>query len=213
MPVETMPSTYYLICYDGAGAERLEQGRRLSDEVSTVVAEEPVTDVVILSHGWNGDVPAARGQYERWIGTMLACADDREAVATTVPGFRPLIVGLHWPSKAWGDEEVTAASFAVGAASTPEAARSVDQLVDDYAARLADTPAARAAIRTIVEAALFNIAPTTLPPAVRAAYEALDRETGLPALGGGAEPGADREPFDAEATYQEIGRASCRERV
>jgi hypothetical protein len=202
MPVETVPSTYYLICYDGGGAERLEQGRRLSDEVSTVVAEEPVTDVVVLSHGWNGDVPAARGQYERWIGTMLACADDREAVATMVPGFRPLIVGLHWPSKAWGDEEVTGASFAVGAASTPEAARSVEQLVDDYAARLADTPAARAAIRTIVEAALLDIAPTTLPPAVRAAYEVLDRETGLPALGGGAEPGADREPFDAEATYQ-----------
>ncbi len=72
--------------------------------------------------------------------------------------------------------------------------------MDDYASRLADTPAARAAIRTIVEAALLDIAPTTLPPVVRAAYEALDRETGLSALGSGAEPGADREPFDAEAT-------------
>ena len=125
MPVETVPSTYYLICYDGGGAERLEQGRRLSDEVSAEVANEPVTDVVILSHGWNGDVPAARSQYQRWIGTMLACTGDREAISAAMPGFRPLIVGLHWPSKAWADEEAGGASFALGAAPGSQGARSV----------------------------------------------------------------------------------------
>src|SRR5271166_1596170 len=128
MPLETVPSTYYLISYDSGGAEQLEQGRQLSDEV----AEEPVTDVVIFSHGWNGDLPAARGQYERWIDAMLGCAGDREAVSTMVPGFRPLIVGLHWPSKAWGDEEVPGASFAVSTAPTLKASRSIDELVDDY---------------------------------------------------------------------------------
>ena len=49
---------------------------------------------------------------------------------------------------------------------------------------------------------MVDIAPVRLPPAVRVAYEVLDQEAGLLALGGGAEPGADREPFDAEATYQ-----------
>lgn len=202
MPVETVPGIYYLICYDGDGEEQPEHGRLLSDEVVRQVAEESVTDVVVLSHGWNGDLPAARDQYRRWITAMLDRAEDREVVSTTVPGFRPLIVGLHWPSKAWGDEETGGASFATGASWGPVAGRSVDDLVDDYADRLADTPAARAAIRTIVESTLADIAPPTLPPAVRAAYETLDEEADMPALGDGSEPGADREPFDAEATYQ-----------
>ena len=205
MPVHTVPqteTTYYLIAYDRDGAERPEEGRRLSDEVVTTVTEEPVTDVIILSHGWNGDLRSARSQYDRWIASMLDCADDRARAASTAAGFRPLIVGLHWPSMAWGDEELGGASFAAGSASEAGGPRTVDELVDAYADRLVGTPAAREAIRTIVDAALVDVAPATLPPDVRAAYETLDRETGQQALGDGAAPGDDREPFDPEQTYQ-----------
>uniref|UniRef100_UPI001C94375F hypothetical protein n=1 Tax=Modestobacter marinus TaxID=477641 RepID=UPI001C94375F len=38
------------------------------------------TDIVLLSHGWNGDVPAARHQYARWLTTMLGCEADRAAM-------------------------------------------------------------------------------------------------------------------------------------
>lgn len=208
MPIQTVPgttTTYYLVAYDGRGRERSDGGRRLSDEIVRAVAEEPVSDVIVLSHGWNGDLPSARAQYDRWIGAMLACTADRESAATVTGGFRPLLTGLHWPSMAWGDEELGGSSLAVGegtGSGESEAAETVDTIVDGYADRLSDTPSAREALRTIVDAALVDIAPATLPPEVRSAYEVLDRETGQQALGEGSAPGDDREPFDAERTYQ-----------
>ena len=44
-----------------------EHGRILGE-----LASEPYTDVFLISHGWMGDVPAAVGQYDRWIGAMAA---------------------------------------------------------------------------------------------------------------------------------------------
>src|SRR5207249_423737 len=75
-------------------------------------------------------------------------------------------------------------------------------LVDDYAERIANTPAAREAIATILEAALDNIAPPTLSSDVHDAYIVLNREAGLDSANEGAAPGADREPFDPERSYQ-----------
>jgi hypothetical protein len=205
MPIQTVPETstsYYLVAYDREGNERSEGERLLSDEIVRAVANDPITDVMVLSHGWNGDLPSARTQYDSWIATMLACSADRETAATVAGGFRPLLVGLHWPSLAWGDEELGGSSFAVGGSTTDIEPPTVDVVVDGYADRLSATPAAREAIRTIIEAALVDIAPTTLPPAVREAYQVLDRETGQQALGEGSAPGDDREPFDPERTYQ-----------
>ena len=68
MPVETVGDDgfrYWLLAYDANGVERPEAGASVSDEVVEAVAEESVTDVILLSHGWNGDFPAARSQYRR----------------------------------------------------------------------------------------------------------------------------------------------------
>ena len=77
-------------------------------------------------------------------------------------------------------------------------------MVDAYAARLADTPAAREALRTIIDRAIDDAAPDQLPPEVADAYAVLDRESGLGAGGEGAEPGSDREPFDPERVYRAV---------
>jgi hypothetical protein len=89
---------------------------------------------------------------------------------------------------------------AEGTADTAE--DPVDELTRTYADRLADTPRARQALRIIVESALDDAAPITLPSTVREAYEVLDAEAGAGHAGPGATPGDDRDPFDAEATYQ-----------
>ena len=206
MPMETVSASgaglrYALVAYDRDGAERPEGGAFLSTEVADLLAGEPVTDVLLVSHVWNGDLPAARDQYTRWFTTMLGCAADRAALAARPGGFRPLVVGLHWPSKAWGDEDLGAASVAVG--GRPGAAAGVGDLVDRYAALLDDNDRVRAALRVIFAAALLDIAPDTMPPEVAAAYAVLDTESRLGAAGAGAPPGSDREPFDAEAAYEE----------
>jgi hypothetical protein len=159
------------------------------------LAGEPITDVFLMSHGWQDDVPAARDQYRRWIGATAACAADVARAAQTRPGFRPLLIGVHWPSLPWGDERLgpAAASFAPGAGEG----------VDAYAARLADTLAARVALETIFAAAAAPGPAVQLSPEVRAAYETLDREAGLADDGIAAAPGADREGFDPDQIFQQ----------
>jgi hypothetical protein len=200
MPIEAVPGTdvrYYLIPFDAAGRERTEDsGEPLSRRVLDVLTREPITDVFLMSHGWKGDVPAAREQYGRWIGAMARCAADLARMRQVRPGFLPLLIGLHWPSLPYGDESLGSVSFAVAGGEPVEA------LVEQAAERIADTPAARAALHTIFTAAEEDVAPSTLPPKVRAAYQVLDREAALGDDGAAAPPGADREPFDPERYYQ-----------
>jgi pimeloyl-ACP methyl ester carboxylesterase len=192
---------YHLIAYDEHGVERAEDGVLTSGEVASAIATQPVTDVVLLSHGWNGDIPSAIGQYDRWISAMLACDADLRRAEDAIPGFRALVVGLHWPSKAWGDEELSAASEpastgAVGGDATDE------ELIDDYSSRLGGGQEVRAAVRTVVESALEDIAPDRMPPQVVEAYRTIDAGSGLDQSGAGAAPGDDREPFDPEEAYR-----------
>jgi pimeloyl-ACP methyl ester carboxylesterase len=190
MPLEHVPSSqtdYHLMPFDARGRERGGYSR----EVLRLAASRPPTDVFVFSHGWNGDVPAARAQYGAWVATMLRCPADLDRVSARRGGFRPLLIGLHWPSKAWGDEELTAASFGVD-----EPGPSLDHLVDQFAARLDADPTVRAAVWTIVEAAQEHAAPRTLPENVRAAYHVVSLADGTDA------PEGDREPFDPERMYQ-----------
>jgi len=79
----------------------------------------------------------------------------------------------------------------------------VQELINEAAGKIVDTPAARAALQTIVNAAFVDNSPSHLPSQVREAYAILDQETGLGHDGAAAPPGDDREPFDAESLYQE----------
>src|SRR4051812_10630374 len=80
MSVETLPGNdlqYYLISFDAQGQERTDDpDGRMSERVTTLLRDEPFTDVFLLSHGWRGDVPSARDQYNRWIAAMLASTAD-----------------------------------------------------------------------------------------------------------------------------------------
>jgi hypothetical protein len=207
MTIETIPNAntrYYLLAYDKDGKERQDdpdatQGGVLSKCVKQELRDQPVTDVFFISHGWKGDGPAAKDQYTRWIGAMLACADDREKVRQVQPRFRPLLIGLHWPSLPWGDEslDVSAMSFAPG--EDPLA-----PLVEDAADKIADTERAKQALRTIFAAAMEDISPSTLPPAVVEAYKVVQQEAGL---NGEGPAGAIRMKLSA-GRYRNINRFS-----
>ncbi|WP_254567924.1 hypothetical protein [Oscillatoria sp. HE19RPO] len=201
MPIETVPGTklnYYLIAFDAKGKEREEEGGLISQKALEFLKNEPITDVFIMSHGWMGDMPAARSQYNNWIGAMAKQSADLEKIKQIQPGFRPLLIGLHWPSKPWGDENLTSAnvSFSVGEEDP------VDRLVDEYADRIANTEPARAALETILRSAMDNNDPESLPPEVVSAYEVLNQETDLGSEGEGAAPGSDWDGFDPEEVYQ-----------
>ncbi|MCP3998448.1 MAG: hypothetical protein GY722_25785 [bacterium] len=189
--------SYYLIAFDSDGRERSDDpDGMMSDLIAAELAAGRTTDVYILSHGWRGDIPAAKKQYDKWISAMAAMNADRDRLRSKRAGYRALVVGFHWPSEPWGEEDFEDVDFAGRGTD-------LDTLVDRWAARIADTPAAREALRTILTSAAEDLLPPVMPDAVRDAYLALDREAGLAADGPGAAPGADREGFDPVIAYEE----------
>ena len=201
MPIEKVPNTslnYYLIAFDKDGNERDEaDGKKLSEQIFTALANEPITDVFLMSHGWMGDIPAARNQYNDWIGAMAKQTADLEKIKQVRPGFNPLLIGLHWPSKPWGNEDLTSSvSFDINDENP------VEGLVDEYADRIANTEPARQALHTILRAATEDNIFDSLPPEVLNAYQVLNQEADLGSEGEGGAPGSDWEGFDPEAIYE-----------
>jgi len=205
------------VLFDSDGNERPEQdGNLLSKKLSQVV-QDGVTDVFLSSHGWKGDIPAAISQYDTWIGAMAAQACDSDRARAVDPKFKAVTVGVHWPSLPWGNED--AGSALLGDDETDEFAAEQqmdsDELVQRYAERIADTDAARTALRTIlaatdqkVEAQLEN---GKLPPNLETAYQALFDQAGLGLGGATAAPGSDQQTFTPIVTISEWTSATARQ--
>lgn len=188
---------YAMICYDDVGKERAESGGLLSETVIGTVRDTPVTDVFLFSHGWNHDVEGAVGQYDSWLRTALAQGAGIEAVRRQRQDFKPLLIGLHWPSLSWGDEDLPGTSF------TADAGGGTRTALDLVRERIADTPAAVAAFQALVAAAERDPSPDRLPQDAVAAYRVLYREARLADGGAGAAPGADHDTFDPQDIHDE----------
>jgi len=126
MSIEHVPGTaltYHLIGFDigfGAGGNELpaEPGGLARRRAAAALAGGAVTDVFVFAHGWLGDVPAARRRYGAWVAAMGRSRADVELLGRRRPGFRPLFVGLHWPSRPWDDEELAPPGGALARAYT-----------------------------------------------------------------------------------------------
>ena len=212
MPIRQIPGTdvqYFLTVFDEQGVERREaDGTLLSDVVRQRVADaaSPITDVFFTSHGWKGDVPAAIEQYDAWVGAMAKLEQDRAEARRRRKDFRPLIVGLHWPSLPWGDEAIPQPGRG-GLLSADD--DTLGREVEAYAKRIADTSAARAAIRTILEDARTRTT-KKLPKKVKDAYATLFTESGLETDDRAAKPGADQPAFDPDAIIAEAGAGDAK---
>ena len=218
MSIQQVPGSdlrYYLVAYDKDSRERSDDPDGvMSDRIGQAIRDDQITDVFVMSHGWKGDIPAAVEQYDRWIKAMADCAADRQEIRQTRPDFKALLVGFHWPSQPWGEEEfgMGAASFAAPSAAAGSPASlgpALETFVDKYADRIADTLRAREAIRTIVLGAM-NAGPgtTSMPPKMAEAYRVLNEEADLGGEGPAGAPGEDREPFDPDRAFKNA-RASA----
>lgn len=186
---------YFLISYNEYSGERGDDSDGLmSDAIAAALATGEYTDVLISSHGWKGDIPAAKDQFDRWFGALLGRTDDSDAAMGRRPGFKPLLVGLHWPSLPFGDEELGGESFGV-VGTVPL------DLVELYAQRLGDTAQVRAQLQVITDAAKDQAGAIVLPDEVKAAYLALNAELGLGNGDLDGPPDADRNVFDPQAAF------------
>jgi len=195
MPIRQILNTnqdYYLINFDSDCKERMaDDGRALSELVVDELKREPITDVFVMSHGWMGDLDGAKAQYDKWTANLWSCADDIEAVKKKRPGFRPLLIGLHWPSKPFGNEDTGGAfdlSLATGGDDVVKIA------IADQIALLGASDEIGPQLETIYKAYLELDEPDTLPDEVRRAYLEIESRLGL--------EGEDREPFNPEEVFR-----------
>ena len=208
MPIQTLTvfgPSYYLVAFDRDGRERADDPHGVGGSMSARVLDEATrlapTDVFLLAHGWKGDVPGAVEQYDLWISAMLHLRADRDEFEQRPGGFRPVWVGLHWPSQPWGDEDLGGAEAppyrrnAVAQAFRP----ALRQFVDTWADRLGDSPGIRAALEVIGREAAQSQFRADLSSTLRDAYSALDAALGLGNGGLAAPPGDDRGAFDPDA--------------
>ena len=207
MPLRTIPGSSTqsgLLCFDADAQERRDDSDGLNGLLSarlTEMASQPdITNIFLFSHGWMGDVPAAITQYDAWLGALMGLQADVERAARVFPAFRPLLIGLHWPSLPWGDEEINeigdASYSAEGGAGAggldPEVLRRV------WEERLGDAPEVRAPLGIIFDEAVRNNVPDQLSGQVRQAYLDLHSALGLAGDGLAAAPDTDGLDFDPD---------------
>ncbi|QSX76932.1 hypothetical protein [Agrilutibacter solisilvae] len=118
---EGLSFPYYIIPFDKDG--RCE-GPATREHLLNAAAGKNFTDIFLFSHGWNNDWETATKRYSDFIDGYVG-----QRTTLGLPkkdGYKPLLVGVFWPSQAlaWFDSE-TGPGFA-GAGDPATAAPEVD---------------------------------------------------------------------------------------
>lgn len=114
----------YVLPFDKAG---VLQAPATADHLRAAVAGG-LTDVIVISHGWNTDWTDALGFYRRFVGVL-------DRLATTHggprPGMRTAVVGVSWPSIALSSDTAPAMAGGTGPrVDLPEIADLAEELVE-----------------------------------------------------------------------------------
>lgn len=120
---------FYVVPFDADG---VCTGPRTAGEA--VGAAAGATDVFLFSHGWNNDWGTATGRYADFLQQYAALRAQRWEPPTRP--YRPVLVGVFWPSEALVAEDRRAPDIAAGtgaaapdpAAPDPAAAAIADRL-------------------------------------------------------------------------------------
>lgn len=90
-----MTAPWYMVPFDKSGQCTAPKTRAslLAD-----VASRKFTHVIIFSHGWNNDWESASGRYHRFLNGFQKMRRDHGLTAD--PAYRPLLLGIFWPSTA-----------------------------------------------------------------------------------------------------------------
>ncbi len=193
LPIPGSSEKYALLSFDAAGQEVPEGGRLFSDTLLEQAKQEQPTNVFFFSHGWKGDLPAAIDQYNRWIGAMVRQKADRERMG---PNFKPMWIGLHWPSLPFGEENLGAISFSP---ADPQ----LEKLLDEAVAHFGGGDAVRQPLEVIFRASVEDAGAVEVPPPVLQAYRDLAQAIGFNAgAGAGAAPDEEGEALDPQGALE-----------
>ena len=193
MPFRQTPAThtpYVIIAFDKKGVERTDDpdgiGGVISKRILSELQQSPPTDLFVFSHGWQGDMGSAIKQYDLWIDNFTALAADAGKMG---PGFRAARIGLHWPSKPWGDESL--ASVGAGPSFGVSAQPAQSDVLEDFLDRLdlSESLRGRELVGQIFRENEVNAGASRLPAAIVDAYTELAHLIGYESAGAGASSG------------------------
>lgn len=174
-----------MLAFDRDGTPVDDAADRL---VESVVAA-PVTDVFLLCHGWLNNHDQALASYQAWVRAMTDYfAVRRTETERRRPGFRPLLVGVHWPSAPWEPRN---------------ALRSVEVEVAGYA-EILGAEASVEDLDPLVRRSRADTEPDRLTTADEERFVRLDEQAGLDLAQVGATPGNDRLDFEPGAIYADF---------
>ena len=131
------PAPWYIIPFDKKGRTTAPL---TTEHLVREVKSGAYTDLFLFSHGWNNDWDAASGRYEDFISKFIAM---RAQYALPRPeGYRPLLVGIFWPSTALVLPWERAPRFAATDGAAPSAAdadvAAAQRELEELAAELPD---------------------------------------------------------------------------
>lgn len=101
-----------------------------------------VSDLLVVSHGWNNDLADARALYDELLGNVDKLLDARDNAQAPAPlkaldGRTFAVCQLFWPSKKFTDDELIPGG---GAASAAQAEHANDDALERVLEELAEDP-------------------------------------------------------------------------
>src|SRR3954471_20888053 len=117
-----MPYPYAELEFGKDGASR--DAAQVQSLHQLIVATK-ITDLCLVSHGWNNDMAEARDLYSRLFDSIRR----EETSSGALGGRRVAVAGLLWPSKRFAD-----ASLIPGGAAGVRNDAAADQIINDQIA-------------------------------------------------------------------------------
>ncbi len=129
-PTKMGPFKYLPLAFDKDGA--------IVDEtqfaaVTAALSSTAITDLIVISHGWNNDTPEAEALYTSIFNQVGAVLPLKNPACNAVRAKKVLVVGILWPSKKFDDSSLIpggAAALGDGASDAVQAVDLLSQFLD-----------------------------------------------------------------------------------
>ena len=96
--------------------------------VTSAASSTAVTDLIVISHGWNDDMPEAEALYTSIFNQVAAVLPLKNPTCDAVRAKKVVVVGILWPSKKFDDSSLIPGGAAAIGDGTSDAAQAVDLL-------------------------------------------------------------------------------------
>jgi pimeloyl-ACP methyl ester carboxylesterase len=129
-PTKLGPFSYFPVEFTKDGdAFKTEELDAVLAAVGQPSQPNGITDLFVISHGWNNDIPEAEDLYTRIFGKVNEVLAQTNPACDAVRNRRAAVVGVLWPSKKFDDASLIAGgAAAVGTDQSASLTQALDLL-------------------------------------------------------------------------------------